>query len=184
MSGQPLRAQRFQVLRSQNKRWPDKTEILRKFRFWGLTIGFVLMFLIVVATKYLPSVSALIAIIEDQYLAGPILCLGYASALSLAYLRNPHRRIYGYFSDVGRMALTNYLTQSLVLTFLAYGWGLGLALKLDGFQVLGIAVALYVFQIILSGIWMKKFKYGPFEWLWRCLTYWRLLPIKTLVVDK
>ena len=157
---------------------PEKVEILQKVRFWGLTLGFSLMFLIVLGTKFLPTLSALIAIIEDQYLAGPILCLGYASALTLSFLKNPNRKIYGYFSKVGRMALTNYLTQSLILTFLAYGWGLGLALKLNGFQVLGISFLLYFAQVILSGLWQSKFKYGPLEWVWRCITYWKVLPIK------
>ena len=158
---------------------PDKIEILKRVRFWGLTVGFSLMFLIVAGTKFLPTVSALIAIIEDQYLAGPILCLGYASALTLTFLKNPTRKIYRYFSKVGRMALTNYLTQSLFLTFLAYGWGVGLALKLNGFQVLGISFLLYVAQIILSGIWLSKFRYGPCEWVWRCITYWKILSIKS-----
>jgi uncharacterized protein len=157
---------------------PEKIEILKKVRFWGLTVGFSLMFFIVAGTKFLPTVSALIAIIEDQYLAGPILCLGYASAVTLDFLKKPTRKIYGYFAKAGRMALTNYLTQSLVLTFLAYGWGLGLALKLNGFQVLGISVLLYVAQVIMSGLWLSKFKYGPFEWVWRCITYWKVLPIK------
>jgi len=157
---------------------PEKIEILKRVRFWGLTVGFSLMFLIVAGTKFLPNVSALIAIIEDQYLAGPILCLGYASAVTLSFLKNPHRKIYGCFLKVGRMALTNYLTQSLVLTFLAYGWGLGLALELNGFQVLGISFLLYVVQVILSGLWLSKFKYGPFEWVWRCITYWKVLSIR------
>jgi len=157
---------------------PEKIEVLKKVRFWGLTVGFSLMFFIVAGTKFLPTVSALIAIIEDQYLAGPILCLGYASAVTLDFLKKPTRKIYGYFAKAGRMALTNYLTQSLVLTFLAYGWGLGLALKLNGFQVLGISFLLYVAQVILSGLWLSKFKYGPFEWVWRCITYWKVLPIK------
>lgn len=157
---------------------PEKIEILKKVCIWGLTVGFSLMFLIVAGTKFLPAVSALIAIIEDQYLAGPILCLGYASSITLAFLKNPTRKIYGFFSKVGRMALTNYLTQSLVLTLLAYGWGLGLALKLNGFQVLGISVLLYVAQVILSGLWLSKFKYGPFEWIWRCITYWKILSIR------
>lgn len=157
---------------------PEKIETLKRFRFWGLTIGFSLMFLIVAGTKFLPTISALVAIIEDQYLAGPILCLGYASALTLAFLKNPNRRIYRYFSRVGRMALTNYLSQSLVLTFVSYGWGLGLALKLNGFQVLGICLGLFVAQVVLSDMWLMNFKYGPLEWVWRCITYWRILPIK------
>jgi uncharacterized protein len=156
----------------------EKSEILKRVRFWGLTVGFCLMILIVAATKFLPTVSALIAIIEDQYLAGPILCLGYASALTLSYIKHPKRKIYRHFSQVGKMALTNYLTQSLVLTFLAYGWGLGLALKLNGLQVLLISFLLYFAQVVLSGLWLKKFKYGPLEWIWRCVTYWKVLSIK------
>jgi uncharacterized protein len=133
------------------------------------------MVLIVASTKLLPPVSALIAIIEDQYIAGPILCLGYASAFTLLMLKNPSRRIFKFLEPVGRMALTNYLMQSLVLTFLSYGWGLGLALRLDGFQVLGICFALFVAQIVLSSLWVRKFRYGPMEWIWRCLTYWRIV---------
>lgn len=157
---------------------PEKTETLKKFRFWGLGLGFSLMLLIVAGTKFLPTVSALVAIIEDQYLAGPILCLGYASALTLSFLKNPNRRIFSYFSNIGQMALTNYLSQSLVLTFLSYGWGLGMALKLNGFQVLGICVGLFAAQVAVSNIWLREFKYGPLEWVWRCITYWRIFPIK------
>lgn len=157
---------------------PEKVDTLKKFRFWGLSVGFSLMLLIVVGTKVLPPVSALVAIIEDQYLAGPILCLGYASALTLSFLRNPERKIFGFFSRVGRLALTNYLSQSLVLTFLAYGWGLGWALKLSGFQVLGICIVLYMTQVIMSGLWLSKFKYGPLEWAWRCITYWKVISNK------
>lgn len=157
---------------------PEKIQVLKKVRFWGLTVGFTLMLLIVACTKFLPTVSALIAIIEDQYLAGPILCLGYAAALTLAFMKNPQRKFFGFFSRVGRMALTNYLTQSLVLTFLSYGWGLGLAMQLNGFQVLGICLLLFSAQIVISGLWLKLFKYGPLEWIWRCITYWRILPIR------
>lgn len=157
---------------------PEKIEILKRVRFWGLIVGFALMVLIVAGTKFLPTVSALVAIIEDQYLAGPILCLGYAAALTLEFIKNPQRRVFDYFSRVGRMALTNYLTQSLVLTFLSYGWGLGLALKLNGFQVLCICIGLFAMQVLMSDLWLRKFRYGPLEWMWRCITYWKLLPIK------
>ena len=158
---------------------PENIEILKRVRFWGLAVGFALTLLIVAGTKFLPTVSALVAIIEDQYLAGPILCLGYAASLTLAFIKNPRRRVFDYFSKVGRMALTNYLSQSLVLTFLSYGWGLGLALKLNGFEVLGICVGLFVVQVLISDAWLRNFRYGPLEWAWRCITYWKVLPIKT-----
>jgi uncharacterized protein len=154
----------------------DKVQVLRRFRFWGLTVGFLLMFLIVAATKLTGATSGLVAIIEDQYLAGPVLCLGYAAALTLIFLKNPHRRIFSWFSSVGRMALTNYLTGSLVLTGIAYGWGFGLAMRLSGFQVLAISAVLYATQVFWSTVWLRHFRYGPFEWVWRCATYWKLVP--------
>ena len=160
------------------RKLPDEIETLKKLRRWGLLIGFTLMALILLSTKLLPTTSALVSIIEDQYLAGPILCLGYAAALTLDLLKNPTRRIYRYFSIVGRMALTNYLSQSIALTFISYGWGLGFALKLTGFQVMGMVCIIYFSQIFVSEIWLKNFTFGPLEWVWRCITYWKLLPIR------
>jgi len=136
------------------------------------------MFVIVVGTKSFPTVTALVGIIEDQYLAGPVLCLGYAAAFTLAFLKQPHLLVFKLFARVGQMALTNYLSQSLVLTFLSYGWGLGLALRLNGFQVLAICLILYPTQVVLSSLWLCNFRYGPLEWVWRCITYWKVLPIK------
>jgi len=157
---------------------PEKVELLKKIRFWGLTVGFSLMLVIVIGTKVLPPVTGLVAIIEDQYLAGPVLCLGYASAFTLAFLNQPNFFIFKSFARVGQMALTNYLAQSLVLTFLSYGWGLGLALRLNGFHVVAICLALYPLQVLMSSLWLSKFKYGPLEWIWRCITYWKILPIR------
>ena len=156
----------------------SRKESLGKIRNRSLALGFGLMFLIVLATKYLPTTSSLIAIIEDQYLAGPILCLGYASTLTLEYLKNPNRKIFSGFAIVGRMALTNYILQSLILAALSYGWGFGLALQLNGFQVLLISIFLYLAQILLSYHWLRRFNFGPLEWIWRCVTYWKLIPNK------
>jgi uncharacterized protein len=158
----------------------EKQALLRRVRFWGLTLGFGFMFIITFGTKIFPTVTALVGIIEDQYLVGPILCLGYAAAFILAFLKNPNSRIFTFFSRAGQMALTNYISQSLVLTCLSYGWGFGLALKLGGFQVLGICLILFPAQVFVSALWLKRFKYGPLEWVWRCITYWNVLPIRNV----
>jgi len=158
---------------------PENVESLKKVRLWCLSVGFVVMALILAGTKFFPTLTALIGIIEDQYLAGPILCLGYAAALTLAFLKNPNRRIFGAFALVGRMALTNYISQSVVLTFLSYGWGLGLALQLGGYQVLGICIALFIGQVFFSRMWLTRFSFGPLEWVWRCITYWKVLPLRS-----
>ena len=73
----------------------------------------------------------------------------------------------------GRMALTNYLTHSVVLSTIFFGYGFGLY-GIDRFYQLGFVVALVAVQIPLCHLWLKHFRYGPVEWLWRAITYWQI----------
>jgi len=82
------------------------------------------------------------------------------------------------FSAVGRMALTNYLMQSLIGTFIFYGHGLGYYGKLERWEMLLIVSAIWMFQITFSVMWLKRFRFGPFEWLWRCATYFQIQKIR------
>lgn len=157
---------------------PARAPLLRRARNVTFGIGLPIMALIVLGTKVLPTTSALIAIIEDQYITGPLLCLGLASTIALAWIRRPDLRVFAWIRPMGQMALTNYLSQSLVMTSIAYGWGLGLALRLSGFAVLGLSIALYVAQVLVSTIWLRHFRYGPAEWVWRCVTYGRMMPLR------
>lgn len=91
------------------------------------------------------------------------------------------RKKWGYklmvpFADYGKMALTNYLLQTLIGTFILYGWGLGYLGEIRIIYLAAIAVLLIFVQIYASILWLKKFNYGPFEWLWRCLTYFKIFP--------
>lgn len=79
---------------------------------------------------------------------------------------------------VGRMAFTNYLMQSLICTTLFYGYGFGLFAQLDYAAQLVVVLAIWILQLVVSPLWLKHFLFGPFEWLWRSLTYWRLQPIR------
>ncbi len=81
-------------------------------------------------------------------------------------------------TEVGRTALSCYLGQSLIATFIFYGFGLGLYGSVDYLLQLIIVVGIWVIQIFLVQFWMKHFKQGPLEWFWRCLTYFRLQPIR------
>jgi uncharacterized protein len=74
---------------------------------------------------------------------------------------------------VGRIALTNYLLQSLICTTLFYGYGLGLFGRLDYAWQLAVVAAVWAFQLTFSTWWLQRFKFGPVEWLWRRLTYGR-----------
>ena len=74
---------------------------------------------------------------------------------------------------VGRLALSTYLTQSLVMTTLAYGYGLGLYGAVTQVQALWLAVALFALQIAIATAYVRRFRFGPAEWLWRAATYGR-----------
>lgn len=79
---------------------------------------------------------------------------------------------------VGRMAFTNYLTESILMTFVFYGWGLGYFAQIDRFNQLFLVLGVWVLILIISPIWLRHFKYGPAEWLWRSLTYREKQPFR------
>ncbi len=81
-------------------------------------------------------------------------------------------------SAVGQMALTNYLMQSVILTTIFYGYGLGLYGTIDRFWLMGFVVGTWILQLIISPWWFARFRFGPAEWLWRSLTYWRWQPMR------
>jgi len=76
----------------------------------------------------------------------------------------------------GRMALTNYVCQSLIGTFIYYGWGLNLLAEVRNLYTFLFGFLIIAFQVIISKWWLTKFYYGPLEWLWRCLTWWKWMP--------
>ena len=80
----------------------------------------------------------------------------------------------------GRMACTNYLGQSVFGIIIFYGIGFGLGGKVGLLGTTLIALAVYAFQVCFSHLWMKHFAFGPVEWVWRMLTYGKILPIKKL----
>ena len=77
----------------------------------------------------------------------------------------------------GRTALTNYVLQSVIGTFLFYGWGLGMIAQIRNVYTFLIGFLMIVVQVIISKWWIKRFYYGPFEWIWRCLTWGKIMPL-------
>jgi uncharacterized protein len=76
------------------------------------------------------------------------------------------------------MAFTNYLMQSLICGLIFYGVGFGLYGKLQRYELYYVVAGVWIFQIITSHIWLRYFRFGPMEWIWRSLTYWKLQPFK------
>jgi uncharacterized protein len=82
------------------------------------------------------------------------------------------------FAAVGQMALTNYLTQSLICLLLFTGAGLALYGQFARHELYYIVIAIWMVQLIWSPLWLRHFRYGPAEWLWRSATYWRWQPLR------
>jgi uncharacterized protein len=114
-------------------------------------------------------------------LTAPAVTLAYAGGLLLATRGGgPLARA---LAPVGRMAFTNYLTQSLIMTALFYGGrGPGLFAELNHTQLWIVVVAIWALQLAWSPLWLSRFRYGPFEWLWRSLTEGRRVRLTQAVV--
>lgn len=78
---------------------------------------------------------------------------------------------------VGQMAFTNYITHSIICNFIFLGYGFSMYGKLQRYELYYIVVSIWIFQLIISPIWLKYFRFGPLEWLWRSLTYWKMQPM-------
>ncbi|WP_096271263.1 DUF418 domain-containing protein [Paucisalibacillus globulus] len=109
------------------------------------------------------------------------LCLFYISALTLLLRRDVWQQRLRMLGFAGQMALTNYLFQ----TILSLGIFVGLGWYGDISLVMGTLICLVIFagQIVISTLWLKKFRFGPFEWIWRTITYMKLQPMKQRRVE-
>ncbi|AGH48855.1 hypothetical protein G432_05640 [Sphingomonas sp. MM-1] len=109
--------------------------------------------------------------------ARPFMALGHI-ALAMIWLTGGRSALRDRVAAAGRVALSNYLGSSLLMTGLFYGYGLGLYGRLDRFALLGIVVATWAIMLVWSRFWLDRFVYGPFEWLWRSLARGKMQPIR------
>jgi uncharacterized protein len=104
------------------------------------------------------------------------LCFSYVSAIALLFQRDVWRERLSVLAPAGRMALTNYLFQSVLCICIFYGVGLGMMGKMRPSVCVLAALSIYIGQIIISRWWLNRFQFGPIEWLWRSLTYGKVQP--------
>lgn len=102
---------------------------------------------------------------------------GYVATMCLVYLRFKDAAVWRFLAMPGRMALTNYIGQSVAGMIIFYGIGFGLGADMGLIYVELIAIAVFVCEAIVSRLWLSAFRFGPLEWLWRCLTYGRHFPL-------
>ncbi len=103
----------------------------------------------------------------------------YAAGIAILVHRSPGwRRRFSALAPVGRMALTNYLSHTIIASAIFYGWGLGYFGKMGSLWGLILSLAIFAAQMVFCPWWLKNYQFGPAEWLWRSLTYGKLQPMK------
>lgn len=140
--------------------------VLRRAWKWLLLVGLVGNVLLLVG--YAAALSWAISV--GIHIGAPALAATYACWVLL----NANR--LRALAPVGQMALTNYLTHSLICTSLFYGYGFGLYDQVSPTITLLLVLVIYGTQLVLSKQWMARFRFGPAEWLWRSLTYGKVQP--------
>ncbi|MHC4422307.1 MAG: DUF418 domain-containing protein [Planctomycetota bacterium] len=166
---------------------PDHAAQIARVRAWGLGLGFAAM-----AAERVLAATAGYAVFRPQQadpgvqLAGDLLfafgtaalALGYAATLVLAAQTPRGRAALAPLAGVGRLALTVYLTQTLLFTTLFYGYGFGQAFRLGPAAVTAWALLIFGLQVVVCQWWSRRFRFGPVEWLWRSLTYLNWQPLR------
>ena len=161
---------------------PAHLPFIRRVLFWGLAVG-----LVTSAGRYFISnpfhrqpydatsyaVKKLLAVFGD-----PALAFAYASAIVLLAQRRVWQKLFASLAAAGRMSLTNYLLMAVALGILTPTFGFGvykqIGLTLSSF----LAVAIYAALMWLSTWWLRRFRFGPVEWLWRSATYAKWQPMR------
>jgi uncharacterized protein len=108
---------------------------------------------------------------QSNYAGSVGVALGHASVLILIVKAGALRLVTDRLAAVGRMAFTNYLATSVVMTFCFYGWGLGLFAKFERAEVYWFVLGMWTLILLWSPLWLKSFRMGPLEWLWRSATH-------------
>ncbi|ESS02546.1 MAG: putative membrane protein [uncultured archaeon A07HR67] len=114
---------------------------------------------------------------QFNYVGSLLVAGGYVGLVTLYARRRPDGPVTRAFAAVGRTAFTNYLLQTVVATTVFYGHGLGLFGAVSRAEALGMVVAFWAIEILVSVVWLRRFRFGPVEWVWRTLTYGERQPI-------
>ncbi len=158
--------------------------LFRKLAIFGLPIGAGLGLIgSLIASHAVPGVPNGYTLASGLLMLGNLpACLGY---IGLVVMMLHSRKFSGIkaLAPYGRMALTNYLTHSLVFSTIFYGYGFGY-FGTERIWQLACVCAMVLLQVPLSRLWLSHFRYGPMEWLWRAITYWHLPAMRITPADK
>jgi len=114
---------------------------------------------------------------QYNYWGAIVVDIGWIGAIMLAATSPGAGWVAQRLAAVGRMAFSNYIMQTLICSVIFYGNGFGLFGSVSRVEQILIVVGIWAIQLVISPWWLRHFKYGPLEWLWRSLTYWRRMPL-------
>jgi uncharacterized protein len=162
---------------------PKHLDLIRRVFWWGLPIGLACM----IAERILNATTGYEVFGEQQATIVPqffgdviftygstLLALGYAAGITLLAQTARGKRLLAPLGAAGRMALTVYISASVLFGLLFYNFAFGKAFYLGPAPVTGYAMMFFAILILFSVWWTNRFRFGPLEWLWRALTYWKL----------
>ena len=161
--------------------------MIRRVFAWGIGIGVVSAFIEwSLAQKFAYAVftensaSKMVRFIGDMLFAcgSTVLALGYGAGIVLLAQRPGWQPILRPLQYLGRMALTVYLSSTLMFTTLFYGWGFARLFLLGPAATTAYAILFFTIQLFFCTWWLNRFRFGPAEWLWRSLTYLKLQPMR------
>ena len=158
----------------------DNIPLFKKLKKWGLIIGIpsaLACFYFEFFQKHIPDP---IGMIHTLFYATSVvpLCLAYVSIICLRWERKKGQTRFRFLAPMGRMALTNYLMQTIIGISIYYGIGLGVGTRIGPLIFVPIGILVYLLQVAYSHLWFRYFNYGPMEWLWRMATYGKWLRFK------
>ncbi|MCT1578684.1 DUF418 domain-containing protein [Oceanobacillus kimchii] len=158
------------------KKWfhqPEKYQQNLTMIWISSFIGFIILKL----GPYLFGNPSWFSYVQDN-IGGAASAIFYVTSITLLWKQGWFRQLMVPLQAVGKMAMTNYLCQSIISFWLFYGVGFGLYGKVDPLIQLILVLVIFILQMIGSMWWMKNFRFGPFEWLWRTLTYGKRQPFR------
>ena len=126
---------------------------------------------------YPPEASSLVRTASYALSVVP-LAIAFASGFALLWRSDRWKSWLMLMAPMGRMALTNYLMQTIIALALFTGIGLGLGTRVSSITFDAMALGVFIVQVLWSHWWLKRFQFGPMEWLWRSLTYGKVMPMR------
>jgi uncharacterized protein len=156
--------------------------VLWRIAKWGLAVGLCsgvveASIVILVGRRIAYTRPDLALLMHVLFIGTFVQAAGYVALVTLLLRGTMWKRWLSPFATVGRMALTNYLSQTVICLTVFYGFGFGLVGRTGPALGLMIAVAVYAMQMAWSRLWLSHFRMGPLEWIWRSATYGRLQPL-------